>query len=327
MEKQVLKTIKKYNLINKRDKIVLGVSGGPDSIAMLYSLIELKKELDIRLVVAHINHKLRKEADLEEEYVKSFCEKYTIPFYSKQVLVKQIAKENKISEEEAGRNARYKFFDKVLKSTNANKIAIAHNKNDNVETMFLNMFRGTGISGLKGISICRDTIIRPLLEIERADIEKYCIKNNLNPKIDKTNLENNYGRNKVRNIIIPYIKEEFNQNIINTMTRLSEAATEEDQYILEQTKAEFKKLRIQEEIVQNRIELDLNSFNEEHLVIKSRLVIYTIKELLGYTTGIEKVNVQDIVKMCNKKEGNKYLIPIQQLKVGIMNRRVYFEKV
>ena len=106
MENQVLTTIKKYNLINKNDKIVLGVSGGPDSISMLYSLINLKEQLDIELVVAHINHKIRKEADSEEKYVKEFCSKYKIPFYSKKVDVKEISKLNKTSEEETGRNER-----------------------------------------------------------------------------------------------------------------------------------------------------------------------------------------------------------------------------
>ena len=325
MEQQVLKTIKKYNLIEKQDKIVLGVSGGPDSMAMLYSFIKLKKELDIELIVAHINHKIRKEADLEQEYVKSFCIKYNIPFYSEEVEIKAISKSEKISEEEAGRNERYKFFNQVLTRENANKIAIAHNKNDNVETMFLNMFRGTGISGLKGISISRDNIIRPLLEIEREAIEEYCKDNRLHPMIDKTNLENNYGRNKIRNIIIPYIKKEFNSNIITTLTRLSEVVKDEEEYILGQTKNSFEKIVRKQG--KNVIELDLNSFNIEHIVIKSRLILYTIKKIIGSTIGIEKVNVQDIIKMCAKAEGNKYLNPTKDLKVSIANKTIYFEKI
>ena len=233
MKQKIIETIKKYNLINSRDKIVLGVSGGPDSIAMLDILRQIKDEMNFEMYVAHINHNIRgKEADADEEYVKKYCEKYNIKCFSKKIDVPTIAQDKKIGTEEAGREVRYNYFEEVLIETKSNKIAIAHNKNDKVETIIMHILRGSGISGLKGIEPKRDEkYIRPLIECDRTEIEKYCEDNKLNPRIDKTNFENEYTRNKIRNIVIPYIKQEFNPNIIETITRLSDVIASEDRYI------------------------------------------------------------------------------------------------
>ena len=147
MKDKVLKTIKKYNLITNEDKLVLGVSGGPDSIAMLNILKEINEDnennLSFKIVVAHINHMIRTEASSDEEYVKRYCEKNEIDFYSKSIDIKQMANNNKIGTEEAGRKARYEFFNEIMKKTNSNKVAIAHNKNDKIETIIMHAIRGT----------------------------------------------------------------------------------------------------------------------------------------------------------------------------------------
>ena len=193
MEEQVLETIKKYDLIKNGDSIIVGVSGGPDSICLLHTLNKLKEKLNFKIYVAHINHMIRKEADEETEYVKNFCKSLDIECFVKKIDVIDIAKKQKIGTEEAGRQIRYDFFEEILKKTNSNKIATAHNNNDKVETVILNIIRGSGVSGLKGIEPIRDKkYIRPLIEISRDEIEKYCIKNNLQPKIDKSNNENIY---------------------------------------------------------------------------------------------------------------------------------------
>ena len=214
MKKKILETIKKFNLIANGDKLVLGVSGGPDSISMLDILNKIRLDntikLNFKLVVVHINHMIREEAKEDELYVKKYCEKNNIEFYSKSIDVKKLANTNKIGTEEAGRNVRYEFFNEILEKTSSNKIAIAHNKNDNAETMIMNIMRGSGVSGLKGIEPKRGIYIRPLIECERTEIEKYCEENILNPRIDKTNFENDCTRNKIRNIVLPYIKKEFN---------------------------------------------------------------------------------------------------------------------
>ena len=148
MEEKVLKTIKKYELIKSGDNIVLGISGGPDSICMLYILNSLKKDLNFNIYVAHINHMLRENAKLDEEYVKNTCEKLNITVYIKHIKIKEIAEKEKRGIEETGRKVRYEFFEEILRKTNSNKIATAHNLNDSIETIILNIIRGTGISGV-----------------------------------------------------------------------------------------------------------------------------------------------------------------------------------
>ena len=176
MKEKVLETIKKYNLIENGDKIVIGVSGGPDSIALLNVLLEIKKDkiIDFGMVVCHINHMIREEANDDEEYVLNFCKRYNIEFYARRIEIEKIAKESKIGTEEAGRIARYEFFNEILEKTSSNKIATAHTANDNAETVLMNIIRGSGTAGLKGIEAKRDNLIRPLINCTRAEIEEYC---------------------------------------------------------------------------------------------------------------------------------------------------------
>ena len=209
LEDKVLNTIKKYELIEKGNTIVIGVSGGPDSMALLNSLYNLNKnrKMDCKIVVAHINHGIRKEADEETEFVQKFCENREIPCYIKKEKVEELAKKQKIGTEEAGRKLRYSFFEEVLEKTKASKIATAHNANDNAETVLMNIIRGSGTAGLKGIEIKRENkYIRPLIKCERNEIEEYCSKEQLDPRQDKTNKENIYTRNKIRNELIHYKK-------------------------------------------------------------------------------------------------------------------------
>ena len=303
LKEEVLKTIKDNNLINEGDKIVIGVSGGPDSICLLHLLNNLKDTLKITIYVAHINHSIREVADMETKYVQDFCKKIGVECFVKKEDILSLAKKQKKGTEEVGRQVRYSFFDEVLEKTNSNKIATAHNSNDRAETVILNILRGSGISGLKGIEAIRDQkYIRPLINTDRESIEKYCEENNLEPKIDETNKENIYTRNKVRNVVIPYIKKEFNQNIIKTINRLSIVATEENDYLMKITKQEYANIS---NIENGIITLDLKRFNNLELVIKRRLILYTINEAIHTTNGIEKVNLDDIVKLCSNNIGNK----------------------
>lgn len=336
MKTKILQTIKKYNLIKKGDSIVIGVSGGPDSICLLHILNELKNELNFKIYVAHINHMIRKEADEETEYVKNFCKNIEVECFVKKIDVEKIAKQLKMGTEEAGRKIRYDFFEEILKNTNSNKIATAHNNNDKVETIIMNILRGSGIVGLKGLDpIRKNKFIKPLIEVSREEIEAYCEENKLNPKIDKSNNENIYTRNKVRNVVIPYIKKEFNPNILKTINRLSEVAAEENEYLNKVTQKTFDEICVSlektvgvydctREKTSNQIILDLRKFNNLELVIKRRLILYTINELLGTTEGIEKVNIDDIIKLCNNNIGNKFLKPTQSLKILVKNKKIFF---
>lgn len=170
MEEKILKTIKKYNLISNGDKIVVAVSGGPDSMCLLNILKNLRQKFNIELFVAHINHMIREEADSETEYVKNYCEKNNIKCFIKRANVLEMAKEQKKGTEEMGRIVRYDFFEYVANEVSANKIAIAHTENDNAETILMNLMRGASLEGLKGIEPIRGKYIRPLIECNREEI-------------------------------------------------------------------------------------------------------------------------------------------------------------
>ena len=367
LEKEVLSAIKKYNMIKEGDKVVIGVSGGPDSITLLNVLNKFKEKLNIKIYVAHINHSIRKEADEETEYVREFCKKIGVEFFFKKIDVKQEAKKLKIGTEEAGRNIRYAFFEEVAKKVGANKIATAHNSNDNAETVLMNIIRGTSISGLKGIEKMRDNkFIRPLIETTRDKIEEYCKIENLNPRYDKSNKENVYTRNKVRNLLIPYIQKEFNPNIIEGINRLSNIAAEEERFLNSLVEEVYKRILIKErresnkkkgkdllletenksveETVQNNNEekrniyerkeeinneeiraiLNLKEFNKLDNVIKSRLILYTISNLYGTAVGIEKIHIDDIIKLCKNNIGNKYLTPRKEIKIYVKKGKIFF---
>ncbi|MCR5147288.1 MAG: tRNA lysidine(34) synthetase TilS [Clostridia bacterium] len=325
MIKKVEQTIKKFNLIDKDDKIVIGVSGGPDSMCLLNVLYNLKEKLGISIVVAHINHMIREEAEEETKYVENYCLNINVPCFVKRIDVTKKSVDEKIGTEEAGRKARYDFFGEVAKQVGANKIATAHNANDNAETILMNIFRGAGSSGLKGIEPIRDgKLIRPLIECERNEIERYCDENKLNPKIDKSNFENVYTRNKIRNIIIPQLKEEFNPNLIQSINKMSALLREENDFIEQYVDEVWKTIFVSEEKNVKEIILDLKKINRLNRFIKSKIILLAIKKVTGSTQGIEKIHVDDIIKLCEKNVGNKYLTPNKNIKIYVGHGKVTF---
>ncbi len=341
LQRRVLATIQNYNLIQKGDKIVIGVSGGPDSMCLLNCLFCLRKILGVELVVAHINHMLREEAEEETKYVQEFCDKIDIPCFVKYADIAKLSQEQKLGTEEMGRKMRYEFFEEVAKQAEANKIATAHNSNDNAETVLMNLLRGSGISGLKGIEIKVDRnwqqedgtaikeksieYIRPILECDRAEIEAYCAEKGLNPKIDRTNLENDYTRNKIRNQLIPYLQKDFNPNVIQSLNRLSELAGEEEEYFKEIILQTYETLKIGEN--EKETILDLKKFNHLPKVIKARVLLYTINKVIGTTQGIGKVHIEDCIKLCANNIGNKYLTPNKNVKIFVKQGNIFVKKM
>lgn len=320
-EEKVMKIIREYNMIKKQEKVVVGVSGGPDSIALLNALYNLRKILKIEIVVAHINHSLRIEADNETKYVQEFCEKLDIECYVKKINLNQYCIDNKIGTELAGRNIRYDFFEEVLNKVNANKVATAHNLNDNAETVLMNIIRGTGSSGLKGIEKMRENkYIRPIIEIERNKIEEYCIENKLEPKFDLSNEENIYTRNKVRNILLPLIKEEFNPNFVKSLNRLSTIMCQQEEYFEKKVENTYKEILFEEK--KSQIQLNIKEFNELDYIIQTRLLIIVTKKLFNSSQGIEKVHLDDIIKLAKNNIGNKKLTPNKNFIVRIEKNRL-----
>ena len=291
-------------------------------MCLLDCLFCLKDELKIQIYVAHINHMLRKEAKEETKYVQEFCDKINVPIFVKYADINKMAKDNKIGTEEMGRKVRYEFFNEVAKKVDANKIATAHNSNDNAETVLMNLIRGSGTSGLKGIDIKNGYYIRPLRQCDRIEIEKYCQKRNLNPKIDSSNLEKIYTRNKIRLELIPYLQKEFNPNIINSLNNLSNIAREENDYFNKTANKVYETLKIGEN--EKEIILDLKKFNDVPKVIKQKTIIYTINKITGTIKGIEKIKVEDIIKLSRNGISNKYLHLNKNIKVYIEKGKIIF---
>ena len=319
MLNKVKNTIEKFNMIESNDKILIAVSGGPDSISLLNILYELK----YNICVAHINHGLRENANIDEKFVLNFCSEKNIPCFIKKVNLKEML--NGMTTEEAGRKVRYDFFYEVMKNENCTKIATAHNSNDNAETVLMNIIRGSGISGLKGIEPIRENIIRPLIEITRKEIEEYCEENNLNPRHDESNDELLYTRNKIRLKVIPYVEENINSNVVNNINRLSEIVSEEEKFINNEVAKCYEEIFIAEE--EKKIIFNLKKFNTLDVVLRKRLIKKSIINLLGNAKDIEKVHINDIVKLCENNIGGKFLMPNKNIRVTVIKGRIEYEKI
>lgn len=220
--------------------ILVGLSGGADSVALTHILCVLSKKYGFKLYAAHVNHGLRGEsADRDENFSRQFAYNMGVEFFSLKADVRKTAKEKKISEELVGRFVRYDFFDKLQEKYNIEKIATAHHKNDNAETILMNFMRGSSISGLCGIPYERDDIIRPLLDIKRDEIEKYCEENGLLYVTDETNSENIYTRNKIRHILIPEIEKMFNPSFVDTITKNASVMESDNDFISKEAKKAY----------------------------------------------------------------------------------------
>lgn len=219
MYKEFLRTIENNNLIKNGNRVLVGLSGGADSVYLLRALLDIKEEYNLSISAAHINHGIRETAKRDEDFVKDLCEKFSIPLFVDHINMNDIAKKFKITSEEAGRKARYDFFNSIK---NIDKIALAHNLDDNAETILFRIIRGTGIQGLTGIPISRDKIIRPVLNTKRIEIIEELKALNQEYMVDETNLSNDYTRNKIRNLLIPYIEEEFNNKFKDALIRLKD---------------------------------------------------------------------------------------------------------
>ena len=307
MKEKVLNFIEKQDLIRQGDKVLVALSGGPDSVALLSLLYELKDKLEIKLGAAHVNHGLRGEsADADEAYARKICAEYDIEFYSKNVDIHKISIEEGISCEMAGREVRYNFFSELVNKKGYNKVAIAHNANDQAETLLMRIMRGTGLEGLEGIKPKRDDIyIRPILCLSRPEIEKYCEEKELSPRIDESNLENIYSRNKVRLEMIPYIEKNFNTDIVNTLNRFANLIKVDNEYILKETN---KKISEFLQIGSNNVTIDKKFFENDDAIV-TRGIRIAISKLTGSSYNIEMKHIYDIMNLQKGSTNKKISLP------------------
>ena len=237
---KVINFINKHHLIEAGDLVAVGVSGGADSVCMLHLLRRISEEIPCRLVTVHIDHGVRAESSEDAAYVERLCREMGIPFYLEKVDMNGYAKEHGLSPEEAGRQLRYSAFEKVLQKQcqgeKACKIAVAHNANDRAETMLFHIFRGSGVRGLRSIQPVRGCVIRPILCLEREEIEEYLSGQHLEYCKDSTNEEDGYTRNKIRHHILPYAEREICSGAVAHMSELADILAETENYLEGQTK-------------------------------------------------------------------------------------------
>lgn len=239
-EEKVLQTVKKYSLLTKGDRVLVSFSGGPDSQALLRFLLSVESLFNLEIAVFHLNHKLRKEADEEEEIIRKQIENLGLRDFIFSYDVKAFAKENKLSLEDAGRRLRYQFLERISEENNYNKIALGHQLNDSVETFLMRFIRGTSVEGLRGIVPQRGKIIRPLIEVERQEIESYLSRKEISYITDKSNLSGKNLRSRIRHYLVPYfltVNPQFHQAV----KRFMEVFQEENELLEETAEKLFKK--------------------------------------------------------------------------------------
>lgn len=301
LSEKVYAFIKEKNLIRENDRILVAFSGGTDSLALLMVLLELKERLKIEIGACHMNHRLRgKDADEDENFTREFCEKMNVPYYSASVDVKAFAAKEKLSLEAAGRQRRYAFFKEIMVNLNYDRCATAHHLDDQVETILMNIMRGSGLNGLTGMSPQRESFIKPLLFLKKEELSSYLKENNLEAREDDSNRDSFFRRNRVRNELVPYIRENFNEDFPETLWRMAELLSVDFSFLSETVEEYAKNFLVYEH--GEKIIIKEEAFTL-HLAISGRLIQKAITLIKGDLTDIEEIHIREIMALQRKETG------------------------
>lgn len=305
--KKVLKYNEKNKLFNKGDRIIVGVSGGKDSVCLLDVLDQCREDFELSLLVLHVNHGIRgEEADRDEAFVKALAEERGLPFYSERVDVRALAAEMKMSEEEAGRFVRYRIMQSVCMEKGYNKIAVAHHQDDVAETVLFQLFRGSGPRGISGILPKREYLIRPILFAQAGEIDDYIKQNKLDYCVDATNMDERYSRNKVRLRVFPYVEREINNKAKIHVAEAAQKISLQYAYIDKQAK------KIYMEIVHSdRGEYYYNceEFDRLDIVIKVEVIRLLLKNFRESVKDINETHYRMIIDLSGREAGKKIMLP------------------
>lgn len=299
-----LSNIKKYELVEKNDTIIIGASGGPDSQFLIYLFNQIKEEYNLNIILAHLNHLHRKEASFDEHLVKETGQKLGMKVEVKRASMDDFAKANKISAEDAGRRLRYDFFNQLANGNKNSKIAIAHNMDDQAETMLFRMIRGTGLDGLAAMDYKNGRIIRPILSFKKSEILSYLEENNIDYAIDATNLENDYTRNYIRNEIFPSL-EQINSNVKSNFFNLSDLVKNDLEIIDEIIEDIYKSIALSE--ADTYIKFDIKGFENLSYNKKSRIIRKAIFKLKGEIKDLSRENVDEFIRLVDLDTGKKII--------------------
>jgi tRNA(Ile)-lysidine synthase len=286
-------------------KIVVGVSGGPDSVCLLNTLEKLKGKYNIELLVAHVNYGLRgKDSDLDEKLVKDLAKKYSLKIEVKKIPNTKRQTPNTQSEEKL-RLVRYNFFDAVCKKHKAGLIAVGHNMDDQAETILMRLLRGTGLRGLGAIKFKNRNVIRPLLNIPRKEILAYLRSNKIAYRIDRTNLENNFTRNKIRNKLLPCLEKEYNPNIGETLYKFSESAALDYDFLS----------RYAGEWLSRNEKLRVSALMNLHPSLRNEVLRLAIEKHIPELKEIGSAHIDEILKMLRSNKSKRQKIAFRGLKI------------
>ena len=311
--------ITQHQMIQPKETVLVGVSGGVDSLALLYALHTLRNQLDCQLHVVHLDHGFREDSAGDAVYVTEQADQLDIPISSMRVDVPQLMWDEKLSAEVAARRARYQFYECVSERTGATKIALGHHRGDQAETVLMNLLRGAGASGLKGILPVREgKFIRPLLAFSRAEIEDFVGHLGLQPRCDTTNYQLNYLRNRVRLELIPTLERTYNTKIQNALSQTAELLQAESDYLETLAHDAFQACRI-ESYTPDTVVLDLHLFQAHHLALRRRILRLAVAEVLGEVRDLYFNHFESMLNLIDRKAPNRAL----DLPNGGVFRRAY----
>lgn len=313
-EEKIIRFVQSLSLINKGDNILVSLSGGPDSVLLLSFLNKFRRKFNIQLAAFHLNHKLRgSSADIDEKFCRKFCAQQNIKYFSRVKDVKAFAEKNKLSVEEAGRNLRYNYLNEICNKHRFEKIATAHIKDDNTETVLLNIIKGTGLTGMSGIPAKRQNIIRPLLCLTKDEVFDYLHKCKISYRIDESNLSDDYERNFIRNKIIPLIKSRLNPSVDDALFNSSAIFLSIKSLLDQIVNSEIKSAV---SAGKNGLTIHLDHISGIHYAILSEIIRAAVQKNLKVIPGYS--DIQKISGLFSKQSGT--MIELSENLTALKNR-------
>ncbi len=310
---QLHRFISQHAMIETGETVLVAVSGGADSLALLYGLHALRAKLECHLHVAHLNHNLRPDADADAEFVRQHAARLDVPFSLAQV-------ELPVLSEAAGRAARYQFYEEVAARSGATKVALGHHRDDIAETVLMHLLRGSGTTGLKGILPVREErFIRPLAGFTRQEIEAFLASMNIEPRHDATNTDTRYLRNRIRHELLPLLERDYNPNVKIGLNRTAEVLGAESEYLDAMAREAFEKCRVRQHEDEDSMRLDRALFRRYPLALQRRMLRYCVFEMQGHITDFYFQHCQAILDVIQGDAPNAVLA----LPNGLQFRRAY----
>lgn len=308
MYEKIRAYIKKYKMLEEGDTVIAGISGGADSVCLLYMLLALRQEWKLDVIAVHVNHMIRgRAADEDEAFVRRLCREQQVPLEVFRTDVAELAREQKLSEEEAGRNVRRDAFERTAREHGAAKIALAHHKNDNAETVLLNLSRGAGLKGLGGIRPRNGPYIRPLLAVSREEVEEYLEKKNYSYCTDATNSEDAYTRNRIRKYVIPYMEREVNEGFLDHVCGAAERMAELWEYI--EKKAAEEEARCVCRRGSGSAVVRKEGYEQMESVLRPYVLADVLAGISGRRKDLEKIHLQALEELFEKQVGRMIDLP------------------